>query len=133
MQDLYLVSWQIEVEADSPREAAIKAQDAQQRVGTLATVFGVKNCTQKVPAVNIDLCDPPDRHIDIVYYERDVNSLGRNGDVRTQGLDILKVGANVSLSPVRKKGGTGRCFIEMPVDAIPEVVQALRDIYERQS
>lgn len=38
---LYRVTWEIDVEADTPREAAIKARDYQTKPGTTATVFDV--------------------------------------------------------------------------------------------
>lgn len=46
----YLVTWEIDIEADSPEEAAQKARAAQIRTGTEALVFTVA-----------DKADPADR------------------------------------------------------------------------
>lgn len=37
----YVVGWTIDIEADSPREAAQKALEIQRRPGSIATVFDV--------------------------------------------------------------------------------------------
>jgi hypothetical protein len=39
----YLVTWDIDVEADTPREAAMEARDIQLRSDSVATVFVVKD------------------------------------------------------------------------------------------
>lgn len=41
MTTLYKISWHIDVEADSPREAAEKARAIQQNPDSTATVFDV--------------------------------------------------------------------------------------------
>lgn len=54
----YQVTWTIEVDAASPREAAEKARAAQFRLDTTATVFQVKpwgHTTQPPESVDIDL------------------------------------------------------------------------------
>lgn len=38
---LYLVTWKIDIEAETPREAAEKARAIQLRPGSIATVFEV--------------------------------------------------------------------------------------------
>jgi hypothetical protein len=60
----YRVRWVIEVDADSPHDAAVKARAAQIRPGTIATVFEVQEYRQvraewAAPIVTIDLseCD----------------------------------------------------------------------------
>lgn len=45
----YRVRWVIEVEADSPHEAAVKARAAQTRPDTTATVFQVQEHYQTQP------------------------------------------------------------------------------------
>lgn len=55
----YLVTWEIDAEAESPREAAQEAFDAMQREDTWATVFTVEDLdTGK--KVLIDLLSPVD-------------------------------------------------------------------------
>jgi hypothetical protein len=64
----YRVTWEIDVEADSPRQAAEKARAAQVRPGTIATVFtvaprvdprGIRGLV--ADEVQIDLDDQRDR------------------------------------------------------------------------
>jgi hypothetical protein len=50
----YLVSWEIEVRADNPVEAARYARAAQTRSGTRSTVFQVYN-EDAEDAVRVDL------------------------------------------------------------------------------
>lgn len=54
--DRYLVQWEIDIEdADSPREAALRAQACQQRAGTTATVFSVTDRhTGRTHVVDLD-------------------------------------------------------------------------------
>ena len=58
----YLVEWQIEVDAASPREAAQKALEIQRDPTSLATVFDVQSMEQDKPAEwvthKIDLEEP---------------------------------------------------------------------------
>jgi hypothetical protein len=60
----YVVSWTIDVEADSPREAAEMARACQTRQGTTAVVFEVREVVSRraqvyKPAVSVDLMDAP--------------------------------------------------------------------------
>jgi hypothetical protein len=51
---IYLVSWTIEIEAESPQEAAEKALEIQQDPDSIATVFDVASNGQS-QAITIDL------------------------------------------------------------------------------
>jgi hypothetical protein len=50
----YFVSWEIEIEADNPIEAALKAREAQTRIGTRSTVFNVYGDDASDP-IRVDL------------------------------------------------------------------------------
>jgi hypothetical protein len=50
----YLVTWEIEITADSPEDAAQQARDVQQDPDSMATVFGVTGDGQ---TVTVDLSD----------------------------------------------------------------------------
>ena len=50
----YQVRWVIDVEASTPKEAAIKARRSQVREGTTATVFDVYDSTGTRLLVTID-------------------------------------------------------------------------------
>lgn len=56
----YFVTWAIDIEATSPREAAEKAREAQLRPGSIANVFEVTCANEYGEAVTerIDLMDP---------------------------------------------------------------------------
>lgn len=56
----YLVTWQIDIEADSPEEAAARALIVQRDAESTATVFDVEEKTWlggliRKPAVRVDL------------------------------------------------------------------------------
>lgn len=52
----YRVIWEIDIDADSPREAAEKAREIQRDAGSVATVFTVrKGKRRKGAAVVVDL------------------------------------------------------------------------------
>jgi hypothetical protein len=44
-------------------------------------------------------------------------SLGRNGPVKTFGIEAWIAGGDVIVSPLRKNGQTARCAIALPADA----------------
>lgn len=57
MSQSYTVEWTINVEADSPREAALQAFAHMQRTGTTANVFQVYDDLGSGEPVTIDLED----------------------------------------------------------------------------
>jgi hypothetical protein len=64
----YRVTWAIEVEADSPHDAAVKARGMQIRPNATATVFEVQErlpgrvrAERAAPIVEIDLSEDIDR------------------------------------------------------------------------
>lgn len=50
----YLVTWQIDVWADSPEKAASEALDIQRRTGSIATIFDVTNDKGEVTRVDLE-------------------------------------------------------------------------------
>ena len=50
----YRVSWEIDIDADSPREAAERALEIQRRPDSIATVFTVRDETGKSIEVDLD-------------------------------------------------------------------------------
>lgn len=56
-------------------------------------------------------------------------SLGRNGNMKTTGLNILNQNNVVTLTPINTKG-LGRCTIEVPNDekTLNELIQSLQSI-----
>jgi hypothetical protein len=67
MRNHYRVTWEIDLEADSPREAAIEAQAIQRDPESTANVFSVRNRSDPQdalrdggPAEEIDLDEPAD-------------------------------------------------------------------------
>ncbi len=55
----YHVTWRIDLDADSPREAAQRAQAIQRAAQSTAVVFDV--ATEGEPSVAIDLLEDPPR------------------------------------------------------------------------
>jgi len=63
----------------------------------------------------------------------ETTSFGRNGTMRTIGLEVSYLNFNVritSLSPITSKGQPGRCRIEIPTEACP--FKALDALIESQ-
>jgi len=54
----YRVSWQIDLDADSPREAAEKALEIQRRPDSTATAFSVRDETGGSMEVDLDEAPP---------------------------------------------------------------------------
>lgn len=52
----YLVRWEIDIEADTPREAAVKALEIQRDTESIATVFHVF-VTDEIAGAHIDRID----------------------------------------------------------------------------
>lgn len=51
--------------------------------------------------------------------------LGRNGYAKCIGLWLSNYSGIVRLWPINSRGDTGSCLIEIPVEAIPVVIDAL--------
>jgi len=57
-------------------------------------------------------------------------ALGRNGTMECRGLDMClsnyyKQEPVIQITPVNSKGGLGRCYIEVPMEDIDAVIDAL--------
>jgi len=50
----YRVSWEMDIEADSPREAAERALEIQRRPDSIATVFSVRDEAGESIEVDLD-------------------------------------------------------------------------------
>ena len=70
-----------------------------------------------------------------IQYKTRVSAIGRNGIMIQTGIEILPIGdvprKVVSLSPLNTRG-VGNCSIDIPIDAIPDVIEALQAIYTEQ-
>lgn len=70
-----------------------------------------------------------------IQYKTRVSAIGRSGIMIQTGIEILPIGEVprkvVSLSPINTRG-VGNCSIDIPIDAIPDVIEALRQIYVEQ-
>jgi len=56
-------------------------------------------------------------------YEDVPISLGRNGPIKTSGVEVFVVGNEVWMSPLTSKGGVGRCHVAIPSD--PNILTTL--------
>lgn len=63
-----------------------------------------------------------------VRWERTTNFTGRNGYMKCNGLNILTLDHNrsVMLSPLTSRGTVGRCDVEIPLEALLEVIATLQ-------
>jgi len=60
-----------------------------------------------------------------IKYDRNVNFIGRNGYFKASGLDIYANESIVILQPITSKGVTGRCSIEIPIEAVAALMNIL--------
>lgn len=51
---MYLVTWRIDIEADSPREAARMALDIQRDPDSIATVFEIRDSNNRKYKIDLD-------------------------------------------------------------------------------
>jgi hypothetical protein len=71
--------------------------------------------------------------IEQVTWGRTTNFTGRNGYAKCNGLDIQPLDHNESvlLAPLTSRGVVGRCDIEVPLEALPEVIAKLQALIAR--
>jgi hypothetical protein len=64
----------------------------------------------------------------VTWKGRLTNFTGRNGWFRCSGLDIqpLEHNQSVMIAPLTSQSMVGRCDIEIPLEALPEVVAKLQ-------
>lgn len=57
----------------------------------------------------------------------DAEYMGRNGIGRCVGLSVYvhQDSGVVELRPINSRGNDGKCFIEIPLDAVPQLVKSL--------
>ena len=70
---------------------------------------------------------------DIKYHDHEdfpyrPTSLGRNGMMKTVGLAVGSYKHCATIEPVNTKG-VGRCWIDVPLSAIPDLIYALENVY----
>ena len=56
---------------------------------------------------------------------------GRNGTGLCAGLQIAEAGAKVTLTPITSRNKLANCHIDVPVDRLAEVIDALRQMLPR--
>lgn len=66
----------------------------------------------------------------VTWKGRTTNFTGRNGHFKCCGLDIqpLEHNESVMIAPLTSQGMVGRCDIEIPLEAMPEVVAKLQGL-----
>ncbi len=64
---------------------------------------------------------------------RVTESLGRNGCMKTTGIDIYRrTDGNIELSPVTSKGTRGRCSVAIPKEDVAEVMNAVISMIQKE-
>ena len=61
-----------------------------------------------------------------VRFEKNVRFLGRNGLFKSMGVCVDEFEGAVNISPITSKDLIGRCCIEIPIESIPELIEALQ-------
>lgn len=69
---------------------------------------------------------------EIKFSKQPTKSFLRNGTINTIGIDFTAFGINdtIDIFAVTSRGHIARGCIQFPKDKIPEVIQALKDIYQ---
>lgn len=68
-----------------------------------------------------------------VRWERQTNFTGRNGYMKCSGVNFCPLAHNDSLLllAITSRGNVARCDIEIPNEAIPELIEALQKLQEQ--
>jgi len=62
-----------------------------------------------------------------IKFSRTVQSIGRNGIIKQTGISLCTDGVNktVIIEPINSKGQIAKCFMEIPLEDVPSVIEAL--------
>ena len=67
-----------------------------------------------------------------ISYKRTLSALGRNGHIKQSGIEVMNREdshqGHISLSPITSKGDIGRCEIEIPIEDLQQVIDALEQV-----
>lgn len=63
-----------------------------------------------------------------IKYKTTVNFQGRNGMFKQTGMAVQADAKNVTLQPFTSRGVIGNCFMEIPLESVDEVIEALRSV-----
>jgi hypothetical protein len=70
-----------------------------------------------------------------IKYTSQVTALGRNGHSKQVGLNLIRyhytnpsLSSVVQLSPINTKGGVTQCYLEVPMNDIPELIKQLEGL-----
>jgi len=69
-----------------------------------------------------------------IKWDNNLFFLGRNGMYKMRGINICTYDYynRVDFIPITSKGDLGRCWLSMPVDKIPDLMQYLSKIYHER-
>jgi len=62
-----------------------------------------------------------------INFDRSVNFIGRNGYFKAKGLDLYANESIVIFQPITSKGNVGRCSIEIPIENVAALMNALSE------
>ena len=64
-----------------------------------------------------------------IKHQRPSAYIGRNGVANMHGIELFRSktgdGENVTISPINRNGATNSCWIEIPAEDIPKLIDAL--------
>ncbi len=65
--------------------------------------------------------------IGYMKWDRLTSSIGRNGNIKTSGVEFYTNGIlnMISIHPITSKGNLGNCMITIPIEAIDEFIHQL--------
>lgn len=74
-----------------------------------------------------------DTRNDLFYFQNGkiTKSLGRNGEIKTKGVDVFLWEPNenetvVEISPITTRESIGRCHVQIPASDIPALIETLQ-------
>ena len=60
------------------------------------------------------------------FNNKDIYAKGRNGRMKCVGIDLFDNLGVLEISPINSRGIIGNCFIQLPMDKLDELIQALQ-------
>lgn len=61
-------------------------------------------------------------------FNKESTSQGRNGTMRTTGIELANTGKDVIISPINSKGQIGNCYIGIPLEDAHQLFDALKAV-----
>ena len=69
------------------------------------------------------------------FLPESLSALGRNGAMKVRGINVGTINnygvgqqTHITFEPIHSRGEVGKCWIDAPISAIPDIIMALKRI-----